>query len=205
MTDQIPARPEMKAGTPDLFVIDTMTAIQMGPRNLKKYMYEIQEEGKKLDLVVKVEKTDGGLILWWYPKTMEEKLEGAAEAFDLTDVAQFQDNSVAYVGDNGEVRSTWKPDPLSFWDSVTQDNTFLDDIMQHIRTIPKGELYAEKALVYAGQAKNIEELIQFLYKICETEKIRIDVTESLDLGTQLYFEWRPEREALADDQTAPPA
>lgn len=79
MTDHTLPTPEMKAGTPDLFLVDTMTAIQMGPRNLKKYMYEIQEEGKKLGLVVKVEKTNSGLILWWYPQEMAEELEKLEE------------------------------------------------------------------------------------------------------------------------------
>lgn len=199
MTDHTLPTPEMKAGTPDLFLVDTMTAIQMGPRNLKKYMYEIQEEGKKLGLVVKVEKTNSGLILWWYPQEMAEEIVKEVEEFDLNEVAEFSDNSHAYLGDDGELRNTGPKKDVGPWEWDLDNNrpastfSFFDDVLQHMSAVPEGQMEAEKKLLLESvDVETLDELWGFFETAAEVLKLEIQMYSGA--GKMVQLNWKPKEE-----------
>lgn len=290
MSDNIPSKPEMKAGKPDLFSIDTMTAIRMGTRNLKKYMYEIQEEGKKLGLVVKVERSTVGLLLWWYPEEMAAELGGPiADIVKETD--EFDRNEFAYLREvmpgeglverqdtpelfytevegtyaldqsrpGKEYRYNWtsiknwiegmvsgqgnfcairrsrlipmddgisqlqevfftvldekgldghleegKDHRLTFyWEPRKKTPTFFDDVLQHMSTVPEGQMEAEKKLLLESvDVETMDELLGFFKTAGEVLKLDITMMYSSS-GENVTLYWGP-RETLDDDQTAPP-
>lgn len=60
--------PEMVPGSDGMYMISAKDGMDMGPIVLQAFMAKLREAADKADLTVKVEPTQGVLMIWWYPK-----------------------------------------------------------------------------------------------------------------------------------------
>lgn len=96
-----------------------------------------------------------------------------------------------------EVKVENWPGGLMFWWAPTEafevpENTFLDDLVEHMTVVPKGEPDVEREIIFTeGGPKNVEDLVEKLKAISETVKKNFIVKDVYGEET-IHISWEPQ-------------
>lgn len=71
--------PEMTPGSNGMYMISAKDGMEMGPMVLQAFMAKLREAADKAELEVKVEPTQGVLMIWWYPREEPTFLDDLAQ------------------------------------------------------------------------------------------------------------------------------
>lgn len=176
-----------------------------------------------LELSVSEEFDKNGITVFWGPRQPKSEFEvlietilksstgayiiaitelpaGYQDVFKAVEEGEKRVISVEEVKNQSIVKIFWEPSEAWFVEKksgnifdVVPEKTFLQDLVQHMNTVPEGEVYVEKSVVFS-EVENMEELGKFFQGISLTNvKTQITVTESLDLGAQLKIAWKPSK------------